>query len=141
MKKRSSYKSKKIDFKKIPYRLAQRSFWIFLILFLLSALLIFVFLYRPVKNQKEIMVGVEKIPEQFDEETFRQVLEQWKIRQDRLKKTDQKDYPDIFIKQGLPASSNPTSTASSTINATSSPANAASNENKLNTTSSSSSKI
>lgn len=141
MKKRSSYKSKKIDFKKIPYRLAQRSFWIFLILFLLSALLIFVFLYRPVKNQKEIMVGVEKIPEQFDEETFRQVLEQWKIRQDRLKKTNQKDYPDIFIKQGLPASSNPTSTASSTINATSSPANAASNENKLNTTSSSSSKI
>lgn len=141
MKKRSIYKSKKIDFKKIPYRLAQRSFWIFLILFLLSALLIFVFLYRPVKNQKEIMVGVEKIPEQFDEETFRQVLEQWKIRQDRLKKTDQKDYPDIFIKQGLPASSNPTSTASSTINATSSPANAASNENKLNTTSSSSSKI
>ncbi|MFA5387982.1 MAG: hypothetical protein WCX23_02560 [Candidatus Paceibacterota bacterium] len=141
MKKRSSYKSKKIDFKKIPYRLAQRSFWIFLILFLLSALLIFVFLYQPVKNQKEIMVGVEKIPEQFDEETFRQVLEQWKIRQDRLKKTNQKDYPDIFIKQGLPASSNPTSTASSTINATSSPANAASNENKLNTTSSSSSKI
>ncbi|MDD4875023.1 MAG: hypothetical protein PHI77_01300 [Candidatus Pacebacteria bacterium] len=141
MKKRSIYKSKKIDFKKIPYRLAQRSFWIFLILFLLSALLIFVFLYRPVKNQKEIMVGVEKIPEQFDEETFRQVLEQWKIRQDRLKKTNQKDYPDIFIKQGLPASSNPTSTASSTINATSSPANAASNENKLNTTSSSSSKI
>ncbi|MDD4625274.1 MAG: hypothetical protein PHC82_03050 [Candidatus Pacebacteria bacterium] len=121
--------------------MAQRSFWIFLILFLLSALLIFVFLYRPVKNQKEIMVGVEKIPEQFDEETFRQVLEQWKIRQDRLKKTNQKDYPDIFIKQGLPASSNPTSTASSTINATSSPANAASNENKLNTTSSSSSKI
>ena len=99
MKKLAISKDKKRKLRSIPYALAEKAFWIFILLFLSSAFLIFVFLYQPLKNKKDILINAEDIPAQFDEKTFQQVLEQWKIRQNKIKEIEQKSYPDIFSKK------------------------------------------
>jgi len=98
--------------------LAEKSFWIFILLFLSSAYLIFSVLYQPIKSRKEFLVDEKANAVQFDEKSFNGSLEQWKIKEKRLLEINSKIYPDIFSKKMAtstsPASNTPTSTASST---------------------------
>ena len=128
MKKPAISKDKKRKLRSIPYALAEKAFWIFILLFLSSAFLIFIFLYQPLKNQKEILVNTENVPAQFDEKTFQQVLEQWKIKQNKIEEIEQESYPDIFSKKD-----------GSSQNEAASSSNASSSFNTFSTTFSSSS--
>ncbi len=116
MKKPAISKDKKRKLRSIPYALAEKAFWIFILLFLSSAFLIFIFLYQPLKNQKEILVSTEGVPAQFDEKTFQQVLEQWKIKQNKIEAIERNPYPDIFSKKDSPSQDKaaPSSSTSST---------------------------
>jgi hypothetical protein len=127
MKKPEISKDKKRKLRSIPYALAEKAFWIFILLFLSSAFLIFIFLYQPLKNQKEILVNTEDVPAQFDEKTFQQVLEQWKIRQNKIEEIEQKSYPDIFSKKDSPYQNEAASSsnASSAFSSSSSQTNTA----------------
>jgi len=99
MKKPAVSENKKRKLKNLPYALAEKAFLIFILLFFSSAFLIFVFLYQPLKNQKEILVSEEDVPAQFDEKSFQEVLDQQAIKENRLLNIDLKSYPDIFSKK------------------------------------------
>lgn len=85
--------------KNIPYVLAEKAFWIFIILFSASAFLIFSLVYKPFKNQAHLAPGADSSSGRFDEESFQYVLSQWKTRQERIEEIDQRYYPDIFAKK------------------------------------------
>ncbi|MFA5743058.1 MAG: hypothetical protein WCX77_04320 [Candidatus Paceibacterota bacterium] len=117
MKKPTISKNKKRKLRDIPYILAEKAFWIFILLFSSSAFFIFVFLYQPIKNQKEILNSAEDVPAQFDEETLQQILEQWKMKKNKVESIEQKKYPDIFSKKdsSYQNESSASSSASSTF--------------------------
>lgn len=94
-------KTKKIKLKSLPYLLAKKAFWIFLSLFFFSGILIFIFVYQPIKNQKEMLIEIENSSGLLEEENFRYVLEQWKTKQINLREANQKSYPDIFMKKEI----------------------------------------
>ncbi|MFA5747114.1 MAG: hypothetical protein WC926_03485 [Candidatus Paceibacterota bacterium] len=102
--------------------LGERSFLIFISLFLISGYLTYFLLYQPIKSKKDFLVDEKANSVQFDDDSFNASLEQWKIKEKRLAGADSKNYPDVFpVAAGTntPAvSSTAVSTASSTASST-----------------------
>jgi hypothetical protein len=91
-------KLKKVkDFlKKAPRGLAEKSFPVFLGLFVLSLIFgAFVFYkYNTLIKEKEILIEGELF--QFKEEIYKEVLQIWKDQEIRFQTTDSRDYPNPF---------------------------------------------
>lgn len=82
--------------KKIPVTLGENAFLSFLGLFFLSLIFAFAIFYTQYLSLKKI--EPEPTTEfKFNSNTYQEVLKVWEEKEERLKKTDSKQYPNPFI--------------------------------------------
>lgn len=86
----------KIFFKKLPRLIAERAFLSYLILFLISLISggFILYQYNILANKKEVKILENHL--QFDEKTYKDVLNIWQERERKFKESGTKKYFDIF---------------------------------------------
>lgn len=84
-------------FKKLPFILGKNAFLSFLGLFILAILFasfIFYTNYIAIKNIESDIIQQEF---KFESESYQEILQIWQERENRLKETDFKSYPNPFV--------------------------------------------
>jgi len=91
-------KQVEVFIKKLPKKLAEKAFLTFLGLFVLSLIFgSFIFYKYSIVQQTE-SIEVEKIGLKFKSETYEKVLQAWQNNEEQFKKTDVKQYFNLFIR-------------------------------------------
>lgn len=92
------FKEIKIFLKKLPKKLAEKAFFTFLGLFLLSLIFSSLIFYSySIVPKKKILESV-KTGLEFKSETYQEILQVWQNREEQLEQTDTKQYPDLFVR-------------------------------------------
>ncbi|MCP6719164.1 MAG: hypothetical protein KJI71_02940 [Patescibacteria group bacterium] len=84
--------------KKLPLILAEKTFFAFLGLFVLSLIFGGIIYYRYTSLTRKIEPGTIEEQFKFKSETYDLILETWKEREEKFRKTDQRIYPDLFVR-------------------------------------------
>ena len=84
--------------KKLPKKLAEKAFLSFLGLFILSVIFGILIFYRYGIEPEETIPETSKVGLQFKSDLYQQVLEIWQNTEEQFKKTDTKQYPNLFVR-------------------------------------------
>ncbi len=94
--KKFNFKKLNTFLKKLPLILARNAFLTFLGLFLISLILggiVFYSYYKSVKKPVSSIPGKQSL---FKSQTYQEVLKIWEKKEERLKETEYKEYPNLF---------------------------------------------